>query len=221
MKNGPPATEATLLLSSTISNTILGITGGVATGKSTVARIFAGLGAAVVSADEIARDVLAAGSRASLKVIEALGPDAALDGSASVVDRAQLGALIFADDSARKVVGEIMHPEIHAQLDARVQELRADADYPLVVVEIPLLYENGLESFVDQVLVVFCSEANQISRIVARNPSLSRKDALQRIHSQLPLAQKAARADYTIDSDRPFADVESEAVNLYDALKRQ
>jgi dephospho-CoA kinase len=202
------------------TNPVLGITGGIATGKSTVAQMFRNLGAGTVSADSIARDVLAPGSQTSRSVIDAFGMSIVLNGEAGRVDRAKLGELIFRDNNARERLNQITHPVIHKLLAAEIERYRHDESIQLVTVEIPLLFENGLESFVDKVLVVICSETNQIQRILARNPHLSADDALSRIHSQLPLSDKTKRADYIIDTEKPQIEVEDNAARLYDLLRR-
>lgn len=207
-------------MSFSISNTVLGITGGVASGKSTVVGMFAALGAATISADAVARDLLQPGTELTRQIIKAFGPEFAADGNPDEVDRVKLAALIFADPAARKRVGEIMHPPIHALLDSYIHDARIDVNYDLVAVEIPLLYENHLEGFVDHVLVVTCSDETQIRRILSRNASLGVVDARRRIDAQFPLPEKAARADYVIDSDRPLAAVERDVADLYDTLRR-
>jgi dephospho-CoA kinase len=209
------------LLRSNIFNHVLGITGSVATGKSTVAQMFADLGAVTISADIVARDVLAPGSAASKRIIEEVGTGVAVANSIDEVDRAKLGALIYQSDPARKLVGEIMHPPIHAILSEQIDSARIDPAHNLVVAEIPLLFENKLEAFVDKILVVTCSETTQIGRILARYPGLSKSDAIKRIHSQLPLTQKAEMADFAIDTDQPLDDARADVVKILALLKRK
>jgi dephospho-CoA kinase len=174
----------------------VGITGGVATGKSTVAALFRDLGAVVLSADEIAREVLAPGTPALEEVVhrfgsEMLHPDGTLN-------RARLGTLIFANPEARHALEAITHPRILALMKERLQAAtEKHGPKAIIVAEVPLLYEVGMESWFDAVLVVAASEPTQIARLRARD-SLSEAEARQRIASQRPLSEKIARADYVI-----------------------
>lgn len=174
----------------------IGITGGLATGKSSVASLFREWGAVVISADEIAREVLAPGTPALQEVMERFGPEMLRpDGT---LDRARLGALIFADLGARRALEAITHPRILALMKERIQSaVDEHGRNTIIAVEVPLLYEAGMESWFDAVLVVASSEQTQIARLRARD-GLSEAEARQRIASQMPLAEKIARADYVI-----------------------
>ena len=196
----------------------LGITGGVASGKSTVARSFEQLGASRISADEIARDLLTPGSLVTRQVIEAFGPNITQVDQAAAIDRKALAKLIYADDAARRQLGKIMHPVIRDRMRAQIEDYRASGS-EVIVAEIPLLYENNLAGLVDAVLVAVCSEAAQVQRLQARQPWLSAGDALLQVRSQLPLQEKAARADYVISTETTMDDVEREVGVLYRKLK--
>lgn len=197
---------------------VLGVTGGVASGKSTVVGYFVHRGANSVSADDIARQLLSPGTEMTMRVIAHFGANFALSGSPVQVDRAKLAARIFADDRARRELGEIMHPAIHKLTEQQVNAARADNACRLVAVEIPLLYENRLETTVDRVLVAMCPEAEQVRRLIGRHPALTEADALRQIHAQMPINQKAGMADFTIDTDRPEQMVRRDADELYDRL---
>jgi dephospho-CoA kinase len=176
---------------------ILGVTGGIASGKTLVTQIFRSLGAAVVSADELAREVVAPGSPLLERLVQRFGPQILQE--SGELDRAALGARIFADPEARAALNAITHPAIAALAVSRLAEL-ATAGWALIVYEAPLLYEAGAEGRVDAVLVVTVPEAVQLQRLVERD-GLSEAAARERIAAQLPQAEKAARADFVIAND--------------------
>jgi dephospho-CoA kinase len=190
---------------------ILGVTGGIACGKSLVTSILRQLGAAVVSADELAREVVAPGSATLARLLEHFGPGILLP--SGELDRPALGALVFADPQQRAVLNAITHPAIAALSLARLAQLAA-ADWPLVVYEAPLLYEVGAESRVDAVLVVTVPETQQLQRLMARD-QLSEAAARERIAAQLPQAEKAARADFVIANDATVAALEAQVKALF------
>lgn len=196
---------------------ILGVTGGIACGKTLVTHIFRQLGAAVVSADELAREVVAPGSPTLARLLEQFGPEILLP--SGELNRAALGALIFADPEARAALNAITHPAIAALSVARLAQLKA-ADWPLVVYEAPLLYEAGAEGRVDAVLVVTVPEPLQLQRLMARD-QLSEAAARERIAAQYPQAEKAARADYVIANDDSVAALEAKIRELFFRLAPQ
>ncbi len=203
---------------------VLGITGGVASGKSSIAGFLETFGACRISADEIARELLAPGSEMTKAVIAQFGTDYEATGESSAarvplqIDRSKLGRRIFADDAARRLLGEIMHPEISKRMQAGIDTLRQYGACPLIAVEIPLLYENGLQSMVDAVVVAVCPEAVQVDRLMCRSSSRSEADALRQVRSQMPTSEKAARADYIVDTDRPLPHVRNDVEVLYGEL---
>lgn len=193
---------------------ILGITGGIASGKTLVTRIFRHLGATVVSADELAREVVAPGSETLTRLVERFGPGILLPNGE--LDRAALATLVFADPQARADLNAITHPAIGALAVARLRELAA-AGAPLVVYEAPLLYEAGAEGRVDAVLVVTVPESLQLQRLMARD-QLGEAAARERIAAQWPQAEKAARADYVIANDSTPAVLEARVRALFARL---
>lgn len=190
---------------------ILGVTGGIASGKTLVTSILRRLGAAVVSADELAREAVAPGSATLARLVEHFGPSILLP--SGELDRPALGALIFADPQARAVLNAITHPAIASLSVVRLAQLTA-ADWPLVVYEAPLLFEAGAESRVDAVLVVTVPETQQLQRLMARD-RLSETAARERIAAQLPQAEKAARADFVIANDDTVAALEAQVRALF------
>lgn len=177
---------------------VLGITGGIACGKSLIGGLFRELGAATVDADDLARTAVSPGSAAFTRIIEHFGREVLT--AAGEIDRPQLAQRIFADPDERQVLNRITHPEIAALAIARLRELASRPDVPLVVYEAPLLFEAQAQDRVDCVLVVASAPEKQLVRLMQRD-GVSRDEALRRIASQMPLAEKIARADFVIENN--------------------
>ena len=176
---------------------IAGLTGGIATGKSTVAERLRTLGATVIDADQVSRDVVLSGSEA-LQAIEAVFGDAILNRDGTL-NRAALGDIVRADHSARKKLEAITHPHIRAEILRRTQEA-IDAGAPAVFVEAALLVETGSASLYPSLWVVRCAHETQVSRLMARN-GFDRNTAEEWIATQMPVDQKAQHASVVIDND--------------------
>ncbi|MEM1418471.1 MAG: dephospho-CoA kinase [Myxococcota bacterium] len=176
---------------------IVGLTGGIASGKSTVAARLRERGIPVVDADALAREVVAPGTPGLAAVVEAFGEDVlAEDGS---LDRKALGARVFADVAARKRLEAITHPRIAAAAQARLQELQG-SDAPYLAYEAALLVENGLHRAFQELVVVAAEEATQLARVMARD-GLVEDAARARLAAQLPLAEKIAVATEVLHND--------------------
>jgi dephospho-CoA kinase len=174
---------------------VLGLTGGIGSGKSMVASMFAQLGADVIDADRLARDVVEPGQPALQEIASAFGRDILLpDGR---LDRGKLGRIIFADPVARVTLNAITHPRIRERMDAEIAARQSGPG--VLIVDIPLLYENERTGSVETVIVVWVDTQTQLRRLVERN-GLSEHEARQRIAAQMPLDEKRARADVVIDN---------------------
>ncbi len=174
----------------------VGLTGGIATGKSTVARMFQEHGIPVVNSDLVAREVVEPGTEGHKLVVEAFGKEILNpDGS---INRKRLGELVFSDPQKRKRLEEILHPLITRRMGQKLEALEK-AGVPLVVVEVPLLFEKGLQRSMDFTVVVRAPEKVQIKRLMQRE-GLSKQQALKRIKSQMPLEDKVKMADFVIDN---------------------
>ena len=193
---------------------ILGITGGVATGKSTVTRMLAEAGALTISADDIAREQLTPGTKLTEAVLAAF--PLCRDASGQGIDRRALGHLIFADAQARARLEALTHPAIIAALELQITEWR-NAGPGIAIAEIPLLFEADLERLVDAVVVVACGEANQIARLQSRQ-GIGEAEARRQIVAQWPLAEKIARADVVIMTDGDRDDTRRQVQALWDTL---
>jgi dephospho-CoA kinase len=175
---------------------LIGMTGGIATGKSTVDAMLADRGAAVIDADELAREVVLPGEPALAEVAQRFGGDMLRpDGT---LDRPRLGAVVFADPDARRDLERITHPRITALMQERITQALA-GPAPLVVVDIPLLFENGRESLFEGVVLVYAPREVQIRRLGERN-GLDADAAAQRLAAQLPIDEKRDRATWIIDN---------------------
>ncbi len=177
---------------------VIGLTGGIGTGKSVVANMLREMGAALVDSDELAREVVAPGQPALAEIAAAFGPGVlAADGT---LDRKALGGIIFADTAQRRRLEAITHPRIREASARRVEAAKA-AGYRVCVCDVPLLYEVGYDALglYDEIWVVTAPEDVQIARVRARD-HLSAEEAARRLRAQWPLALKAQRADRVIDN---------------------
>jgi len=176
---------------------ILGVTGNIASGKSTVARELKKRGADYVDADQLARDVVKVGTKTLEALVGEFGREILQsDGS---LDRDRLGQMVFADTKVRATLERIVHPEIARRSVELLQNLKMRTDIPLVVYEAPLLYEVGAESRVDKVLVVRVDPEEQLRRLMVRD-GLSEAAAQQRMDAQMVQQEKVKRADYVVDN---------------------
>ena len=179
---------------------ILGLTGGIATGKSTVSRYFSDKGYAVVDADVVARRVVEPGTEGLANIVAHFGTEIIQkDGT---LNREKLGAMIFSDAEKRETLNNLLSAQIRRAIMADTETL-VNANQPLIVLDIPLLYEAGYETHCDAVMVVYTTEAVQLERLMARN-NLTEEEALNRIASQEPIETKKDRADIVIDNNGPL-----------------
>jgi len=176
---------------------VIGLTGGVATGKSTVARYLRELGVPVIDADQLAREVVEPGEPALEEIRQRFGLGVIDAGGR--LDRAALGAIVFRDEQARKDLEAIVHPRIRSRMRAMIEEYRRRGE-PVVVCDIPLLFETGVGlDWVDRTVVVYVPREVQKARLMARN-GYTAEEAERRIAAQLPTEEKARRADAVIDN---------------------
>ena len=184
---------------------VLGITGGIACGKSLICHFFRELGAAVLSADELAREAVRPGEEAYKEIVTHFGEEIlTAEGS---IDRARLAEKIFQSPAKRHLLNQITHPAIGRLADRRINELRKNPDISLIIYEAPLLFEAKAEARVDLVLVVTTTPKQQLERLMRRD-NLSREEALQRISAQMPLTEKISRADILVENNGPPPDTQ-------------
>ncbi|MBE9912441.1 dephospho-CoA kinase [Paenibacillus donghaensis] len=176
---------------------IIGLTGGIATGKSTVSALLVDKGALLVDADQIAREVMLPGHPVLVEVIAHFGQVVLLaDGT---LDRKKLGDIVFNNPAERKALNEITHPAIRKEIREQMETLERKHPDKLVVVDIPLLYESGLESMFERVMVVYAPQSVQQQRLMQRS-GLNGDEAMARIRSQMDIEEKKLKADIVIDN---------------------
>lgn len=197
-----------------IPGKVLGVTGGIASGKSLVTAMLADMGCPVLSADQVARDVVEPGTELLAQLVASFGSQI-LTPSGSL-DRDQLGKIIFNNSEARQQLNALMHPAIAVESAARLAELRR-SDSSLIVYEAPLLFEANAVSRVDEVLVVFVAPETQVERLCARD-GIEREAALAKIAAQWHQSDKLARADYVIDNSGPIDETQAQVEALYHYL---
>ena len=183
---------------------IIGLTGSIATGKSTVSRMLKEKGYKIVDADEISRQVVEPGSTVLEEIASVLGSDLILP--TGELDRDKLGALIFNDPLEREKLNKIIHPAIRQEM-VRQKEFWLERGSQTVIMDIPLLFESKLQSYVEKIIVVSVASSIQRERLMARN-NLSLEEADARITSQLPVSEKEKGADAVINNDGTLEETE-------------
>lgn len=199
----------------------IGLTGGIGSGKSTVARMLAARGAVVIDADRIVHELQAPGTPALAEIVAAFGPAVLrADGS---LDRPALGAIVFRDPEARARLNAILHPRVGAEMARREREAR-EAGAPLIVLDIPLLLEGRSSGTgtaarlgFDAIVVVWVPEAVQVTRTCARD-GCDAAEARRRIAAQLPLDEKRGLADHVIDNSGSLEQTQRQVDALWEKL---
>ncbi|MBI2369161.1 MAG: dephospho-CoA kinase [Deltaproteobacteria bacterium] len=194
---------------------LVGLTGGIASGKSTVSRMLQERGAVVVDADRIAREVVAPGSPAFAAIVAAFGHDVVSDDGA--LDRRRLGEIVFADPARRRDLEAIVHPQIIGAIRRQVREIQARTPDALVVIDGALLIEAGFHREVDVVVLVSASRAHQMERLIQRD-GLSPAEAAQRLDAQLPLEEKARYAHFVVSTDSSLEETARQVDRVMAAL---
>jgi dephospho-CoA kinase len=195
----------------------VGLTGSIATGKSFVSGVLAGLGCRVVDADELARRVVEPGTEGLRAVVEEFGAEVL--GDDGRLDRARLGALVFGDARRRERLNAILHPLIIAEQDALLRRWEEEEPRGVGVVDAALMIESGGYKRFDRLVVVHCRPELQLERLMRRN-RLSREEAERRIAAQMPQEEKLRYADFTVDTSGSFEETRARTEEVYKALLR-
>jgi dephospho-CoA kinase len=192
----------------------IGLTGGIATGKSYVRSGFEALGVPTIDADTLAREAVAPGSEGLAAVVKRFGPGV-LDPSGAL-DRRRLAAIVFDDPDARRALEAIVHPFVRAQAAAWFRALDP-ARHPFAIADIPLLFETGGNRDYHAVIVTACDPEEQVRRVVARD-HITEAEARQRIAAQLPIDEKVRRADYVIRTDGTHEETDRQVREIFGQL---
>ena len=194
----------------------VGLTGSIAVGKSFVLGALGELGCHVIDADVIAREVVEPGRPGLKAVVDNFGREILKDDG--TLDRAKLGAMVFAHEEKRLKLNSILHPFIIAEQDQRMREWEQQDPYGIAVVDAALMIESGGYQRFDKLIVVHCQPEVQLQRLMRRN-NLSREEADQRIATQMPQEEKRRYADYLIDTSEEFAETRRQTEEVYHALR--
>jgi dephospho-CoA kinase len=196
---------------------IVGLTGGMCCGKTTVSSMFSELGCLIIDADLISRKLVEPGEPAYKRIIKFFGKE--ILNKDKSLDRKALGAIIFADRAKRKVLNSILHPSIIKEEERLIREAKERGKHRIAIVSAALMIEAGHFERFEKIVVVHCNRELQIERIMKRE-KVTRREAIQRIASQLSTREKKKYADYVINTSGPFTQTRKQVVQVYDKLKR-
>ncbi|KAL4068138.1 dephospho-CoA kinase [Scleroderma citrinum] len=195
---------------------VVGLTGGIATGKSTVSTLLSASGIPVIDADVLAREAVAPGTHALSQIAAFFGPEVIHpDGS---LDRKKLGSVVFNDDTKRKKLNSIVHPAVTRAILWHILKFWIRGER-ICVVDVPLLIEGGLWRWMGCIIVVYCSAEIQLQRLMSRD-NCSRAEASPRLNSQLPITSKISYADIVIDNSGTRSELEDQVELCVKRLKR-
>ena len=198
-------------------NTI-GLTGGIATGKSTVTTILQTAGATIIDADRIAREVVRQGTPGYRQVVEHFGAEV-VDANGDI-DRTTLAKIIFKDAECRKALNRIVHPLVMTETTAKLRRISRNDSHALIFLDVPLLFETGMDKGLSEIIVVYVPENIQLQRLISRD-RLSSADARYRIRSQIAIEQKRSRATIVIDNSGSREQTRAITLGVYAELKRK
>ncbi len=194
---------------------LIGLTGGIASGKSIVAGMFKSLGAYIIDADQISRDVMLPESETYKKVVNTFGKEILkIDRS---IDRRKLGDIVFGDQEKIARLNECTHPEIFKEINHEVENIRKEHPDALIIIDVPLLIETKVQNIFDKIIVVYTEEAAQLRRLNERD-GLSKTEANKRITSQIPLEEKVKHADFVIYNDKGLENTRKQVEEIYKKL---
>lgn len=197
---------------------VIGLTGGIGSGKSTVSRMLRGLGAKIIDADQVAREVVEKGKPALKEIAETFGEETLLeDGS---LNRKKLGSIIFNDEEKRLKLNEITHPRIIEAINNKIENCKANKCTDVVVLDCALLFEMNMDDLVEESWLVSLDKDTQIRRIMARD-ELSKADAKKRIEAQMPLEEKVEKATRIIDNSSAVNETHKQVMEIWDQAVRE
>jgi dephospho-CoA kinase len=189
---------------------IVGLTGGIASGKSTVSNMLKGRQITVIDADIEARLAVKRGEPAFTQIVKEFGSDLIMQNGE--IDRQKLGSIIFHDDQKRQLLNQIVHPEVRKRMTRKKEEAIANGE-KIVILDIPLLFESKLMFMVDKIILVYVDQSTQLQRLIDRN-NLTFEDADARVKSQMPLSDKIGMADELINNNGTIAETKAQLDNI-------
>lgn len=195
----------------------IGLTGGIASGKSTVAKALGELGALVINADTVAHEIMLPETPAWADVVKHFGEQVL--NQDRTINRVVLGQIVFNQPERLKLLNQIVHPRIIERFQNDLDEIRRNRPQAIVVMEVALLYESHMDRLCDEVWVVWVDRETQIGRLMARE-GISREDALKRIAAQMPLDEKAKRADRVLDNSGSIEEAVTVATKYYKEISQ-
>ncbi|MBP2632503.1 MAG: Dephospho-CoA kinase [Firmicutes bacterium] len=196
---------------------LIGLTGGIASGKSTVSKMLVDSGGCLIDADKIAREIVEPYKPAWQDIVNKFGEEILL--ADKTIDRAKLGNIIFSDKDSKKYLNAVTHPRIKEEIKNRIARYRNEKN-AILILDIPLLFESGWDKSTDENWLVYVNQSVQLERLMARN-QLSEKQAMDRIHSQILLEDKMKHADYIIDNNGTLEYTRSQVIVRWNEVKKK
>lgn len=197
---------------------VAGLTGGIATGKSTVSALLQEAGASIVDADAIAHAVVRKGRPAWQDIVDHFGKKALLPNGE--LNRKLIGSIIFKDSTQQQVLNDIVHPHVFQEIKAHREKIAKQNPRAVVIIDIPLLLETGAERDLSEIVLVYAPEKIQMRRLMRRD-NLSEGEAMMRIRAQMPIEEKKRRVRLVIDNSKSLNHTHDQTLAIYHALKKQ
>jgi len=194
---------------------VIGLTGGIASGKSTVSGILKSLGALIIDADKVAREVVEPGQRALKEIVKEFGRDVLKEDG--TLDRKLLGKIVFSQKSSLEKLNKITHPEICRIIKERIDDAKRAQLYDVVIVDAAILLESGMDKLVDEVWLVYVDRAIQMKRLMERD-NITKSEAEDRINSQMPIEEKLKRSHRVIDNRGHIEETKAQVMRLWDRI---
>lgn len=195
---------------------LIGLTGGIATGKSTVSAMFKKAGAIIIDADRIARAVVKKGLPAYREIVAQFGTEVLLpDGE---INRNMLGDIIFKDPHKKQLLNRIVHPHVNEEVNRQIKQTQKTHPNAVVVLDVPLLIEAGMHNNLSEIIVVYAPQDIQIQRLMQRD-RISEADALARVQSQMPIEEKKQQATLVIDNSGTIENTRRQTLDIFKRLK--
>lgn len=197
---------------------VAGLTGGIGTGKSTVASFLESFGAVILDADKIAREVVEKGSPVCQRIREHFGSEVFHEDG--TIDRERLGSIIFGDRKKKELLNSLVHPAVFEVMAKRLGELQSRADDTVVICDVPLLIETGMYHDFSEVILAYVPEEIQVERLMSRD-RIPREEALKKVRSQMPIEEKKKYATLIIDNSGSIEKTSERALEVYKYLKKK